>query len=429
MARAVDVPKFGPLQGVRVINAAKSTAGGFCSSVLAEMGADVIWCESPQSLDPTRAGAGEPAQAEHRNMRNICFSTPTPEGREILFDLLKNADIFFESSKGDHYAHKWGMTDEFLWSINPKLIIVHMTGFGVEGDPAYIRRPSFDGTAQAYSGFLTMQGQPGEIPFPAQPQIADYYFALFSASSAMAAYYRAKRTGEGESVDVAQIDCLMRVVGRRPMDLYNNSINDVKEGSKVVNCSGWGVYKCMDGKYVYMLHLGPSAIKAGLEIVGLGDKWGTDEYPVWKGNGFTAEPAGAELERRIVEFCNTHTAKEVEDTYWPAGVPCCRVMDYKDLAAHPHVQARGSVIEWEGVDGMVRKGAAPTPRFKNDPTKIWRGCPGVGYDNEDILKDLGYSDDKIKELYDKKVIMKLPIGKWTKEMFLAAGYTEDMFES
>ena len=86
MARAADVPKFGPLAGVRIVNATKSTAGGFANSILAEMGADVIWVESPQSTDPTRGGPGEPAQYERRNMRNICFNIPNSDGRKILFD-------------------------------------------------------------------------------------------------------------------------------------------------------------------------------------------------------------------------------------------------------------------------------------------------------------------------------------------------------
>ena len=429
MARAADVPKFGPLAGVRIVNATKSTAGGFANSILAEMGADVIWVESPQSTDPTRGGPGEPAQYERRNMRNICFNIPNSDGRKILFDLLKDADIFMEASKGDFYAHKWGLTDEVLWEVNPNLIIVHMTGFGVEGNPDYIRRPCFDGIAQAYSGYITMQGQEGLPPPPAQPQLGDYYFGLFAASSAMAALFRFRKTGEHESIDCAQIDCMMRITGRRAYDLFNNGVKDIKEGSSAKGAAGWGVYKCMDGRYVYMLHLGPTAMKAGLEIVGMGDKYGTDEFPVTRGNAFTAEPQGAELERRIREICATHTAKEVEDLYWPRGVPCCRVMDYKDLAEHPHVQARGTLIDWECTDGRSRKGPAPVPRFTHNPTRIWRGCPGIGYDNEDILKDAGYTDEQIQELYDKKILVKVPVTPaMDKAGLLKAGYTEDMFE-
>ena len=429
MARAIDMPKFGPLAGVRIVNATQSTAGGFANSILAEMGADVIWLESPQSTDPTRGGPGEPAQCERRNMRNICFDITAPEGKQLLLDLLKTADIFMEASKGDHYAAKWGLTDEALWEVNPDLIIVHMTGFGVEGNPAYIRRPSFDGIAQAYTGYINMQGVDGELPPPAAPQLADYYYGLFAANSALAALYRRRVTGEHESIDCAQVDCVMRISGYRAYEQMNYGSTYIKEGSRAKGGVGWGVYKCMDGKYVYMLHLGPGAMKAGLEIAGMGEKYGTPEFPVTRGNAFTAEPQGAELERRIEEICATHTAKEVEELYWPKGVPCCRVMDYEDLENHPHVQARGSIIEWECEDGRSRRGAAPVPRFTKNPTYIWRGCPGVGQDNEDILGEIGYSEDKIKELYDSKIVTKLPIRPaMDKAELLRQGYTESMFK-
>lgn len=115
MAKRADVPEFGMLRGVTVVNASTVVAGPIAASLMAEMGADVIWIESTKSPDTNRGKGGMGAECDRKNMRNISLDIPSPEGREILKKLLTNADIFIESSKGGTYT-KWGLTDEVLWS-------------------------------------------------------------------------------------------------------------------------------------------------------------------------------------------------------------------------------------------------------------------------------------------------------------------------
>ena len=128
MAKRADVPEFGMLRGVTVVNASTVVAGPIAASLMAEMGADVIWIESTKSPDTNRGKGGMGAECDRKNMRNISLDIPSPEGREILKKLLTNADIFIESSKGGTYT-KWGLTDEVLWSWNPKLVIAHFSGY------------------------------------------------------------------------------------------------------------------------------------------------------------------------------------------------------------------------------------------------------------------------------------------------------------
>ena len=159
MAKKTDIPNFGPLNGVRVVHCSQSLAGPFAASLMADLGADVIWVESAVGQDVSRIAPGMAAQLDRRNMRTIKLNVNTPAGKEVLLRLVREADIFLEASKPGQYK-KWGLTDEVLWQANPKLVIAHVSGFGQTGDPAYVSRPSFDPIGQAFSGFAAVNGMP-----------------------------------------------------------------------------------------------------------------------------------------------------------------------------------------------------------------------------------------------------------------------------
>ena len=148
-------PKFGPLSGVKVINAALSVAGPFAAQLMAEWGADVLWLENVKTRDIVRNGTGYFAEAERKNERSMPLNIPTPEGKEILFKLLKETDIYIEASKGGQYD-RWGLSDEVMWEANPKLVIVHISGFGQTGLPEYVRRGSYDPIAQAFGCYMQL---------------------------------------------------------------------------------------------------------------------------------------------------------------------------------------------------------------------------------------------------------------------------------
>ena len=125
MADRTTVPSFGPLSGVRLVHCSQSVAGPFAASLMADLGADVIWIESAVGQDVSRIAPGMAAQLDRRNMRTIKLNVNTPVGREVLLKLIREADIFLEASKPGQYE-KWGLTDERLWAENPRLVITHI---------------------------------------------------------------------------------------------------------------------------------------------------------------------------------------------------------------------------------------------------------------------------------------------------------------
>ncbi|MGM9607126.1 MAG: CaiB/BaiF CoA transferase family protein [Oscillospiraceae bacterium] len=396
-----QVPAVGVLQGVKVLSMANFIAGPYISSLFAEMGATVTSVERAELPDGLRTTVPEWFSCEHRNQLSMAIDIRAEESREIMKRLIQKNDIFIENAKAGSLA-RLGYSDEFIWKQNPKMVIVHVTGFGQFGDEGYIRRPCLDGIAQAFSGYMNFNG-PKETPMVARLYTADYMSALTGAVGALAALHRAQQTGKGESVDVAMYECMLRASGDAVGFGLNCGKEATRSGNRTDRAWGEGVYKCKDGKYVFWMsgQVGATTM-ATLKMVKMED---VDPRP-WP--PFSTQPEmGAELERRMKEYCDTHTRQEFLDEALSCGALACPIMSYADMLEDSHYRARGTIIEVEDpLMGQPWKSVRPTPYFVNEPSQIWRGTPVLGMDNDDILEELGFSADAIQQFYEQGVIRK-----------------------
>lgn len=401
MAKKTDIPNFGPLNGVRVVHCSQSLAGPFAASLMADLGADVIWVESAVGQDVSRIAPGMAAQLDRRNMRTIKLNVNTPAGKEVLLRLVREADIFLEASKPGQYR-KWGLTDEVLWGENPQLVITHISGFGQWGDPDYVSRASYDPIAQAFSGVMYMNGLPGRRSAPAEVSISDYYTGYMAAFASLAAYISAARTGKGESIDVSQYESTLRCEAGWPLDIWNDSGRPFVQGKGNNGNVGFNSYMCSDGREVYMVIIGPALLKRLMALLDLPYNEGV--FAGCINNVKEGTPAGEVLEKAIVDFCASRTSAEAEKAFAEAGLPCSRILSHMEMLDHPHYVARESLTRWQRVDGGELTGQNVTPKLKRNPGRIWRGCPLPGMDNEDILGELGYTRADIEAMYAEGVI-------------------------
>ena len=401
MAKKTDIPNFGPLNGVRVVHCSQSLAGPFAASLMADLGADVIWVESAVGQDVSRIAPGMAAQLDRRNMRTIKLNVNTPAGKEVLLRLVREADIFLEASKPGQYK-KWGLTDEVLWGENPQLVITHISGFGQWGDPDYVRRASYDPIAQAFSGVMYMNGLPGGRSAPAEVSISDYYTGYMAAFASLAAYISAARTGKGDSIDVSQYESTLRCEAGWPLDIWNDSGRPFVQGKGNNGNVGFNSYMCSDGREVYMVIIGPALLKRLMALLDLPYNEGV--FAGCINNVKEGTPAGEVLEKAIVDFCASRTSAEAEKAFAEAGLPCSRILSHMEMLDHPHYVARESLTRWQRVDGGELTGQNVTPKLKRNPGRIWRGCPLPGMDNEDILGELGYTRADIEAMYAEGVI-------------------------
>lgn len=403
-----DIPTFGPLQGVKVVHSSISIAGPFCAQLMADMGADVIWIENPKAPDIARGGGfhqGWSVEVNRRNMRSLALAIPAPEGREVFLDLMKETDIFIEASKGGQYE-KWGLSDEALWEVNPRLIIVHISGFGQKGLPAYTSRASYDPIAQAVGGLMYVNSVEGLSPFPSSQDVGDIYSGYLGAVGALAALHRVQATGKGESVDIAQYEAVLRSQGHAMMNELNTGkpiSHDLFPNANTV--SGYGSFKCADGKYCVLMILGPTVFKSAMEVLGL--PYGTEEIPAGTARLYHNMPGGKMIDEAVEKFCSEHTAAEVAQIFQEAKVPASLVYSYQDMIDDPQFVARNSFAKYPS-ERYETDIIAPNvqPVLTNEPGQVWRSGVDSGFDNDDILEEIGFNKEQIAHLYEEGVVAK-----------------------
>lgn len=407
-----DKTPFGPLAGVRVINAASSVAGPFAAALMADWGADVVWIENPKVPELTRGNLSP--QDNRRNMRNISLDIRSDQGREVLMKLVETADIYIESNKGGTYE-KWGLSDEVLWEVNPKLVIYHFSGYGQTGDPEYYKRPSYDAIGQAFSCYMSFQGYPDRPASPAMPWTGDLIPPLLGCASCLAALLKARETGQGESIDLAQYEALLRVQNAYPLEYLNTGKDltaETRPGDRSMYAA-WGNFECKDGR-IYMAAMGTMGMKGLIELLGL--EYGSEMFPEGVQWITTNDPGYSVINEALEKFLPTLTLAEIDEKFTAMGVACSPIMTYEQAVKHPQYIARENFTEWDAIagpfeDGKVR-GVNITPKFKNNPGKIVRGAVTAGYDNEEILGELGYSEEQIKSMYDNGAIAANDVMHW-----------------
>ncbi|MDR3572494.1 MAG: CoA transferase [Anaerolineaceae bacterium] len=400
MAKTTDIPKFGMLSGIKVFSTGTVVAAPFAAMLMAENGATVIHAESSLAPDTCRA-INYAWNQEHRNELAMAINIPTPEGKEIFIKMVKWADIWFESSKGGTYA-KWGLTDEVIWKENPKLIIVHISGFGQEGDPEYVSRASYDAIGQAFGGYMFINGMPEpNPPQRAVPYTCDYVTALNAAWAALAAYIKSKETGKGESLDIAQFEMMTKIQLHYPMTYFMDKKVLMRQGNADPKFAGYSAYKCQDGNYVFIGLVGGGPMKRAIPILGL---TGDPDFPAGMQLAIKGTPAGKKLDEAIQAYCDKYPAAVVDKQLMGADVPCSIIYSIDMAENNSHFIARKVFSEWDDPQYGKVKGVNVFPHAKNNPPKIWRGAPLYGMDNDDVLAEFGYSKEQIDELYTKGVL-------------------------
>lgn len=344
----------------------------------------------------------------------MTLNIPSPEGKEILLQMVKWADVLVESSKGGTWA-KWGLTDEVLWEANPALVILHISGFGNWGDPDYVRKASFDPIGQAFSGYSNLNGFPGCPPNVTKPFTGDFATALMGAWATLAAVIRARETGEGESIDCTQFESLVRIQGATLSDGINHGIQPMRIGNEDLVGACAGAQKCLDG-YCQVAVGGAGPVRKLVEFFGfaddpdfqpLGSYASITRAPGCKSLDDPLPPRAAKFRKALDEWCEARTVEEVNRTFSEMGIPVSPHMTYAMMLEDPHYKAREVFIEvHDEITDKDVKQVNMMPKFSKHPGQVVRGGAKYNADTDDILEEFGYSPAEIELLYEKGVIKK-----------------------
>ncbi|MCT2978209.1 L-carnitine CoA-transferase [Propionibacterium freudenreichii] len=392
MSLPTQKPSFGVLDGLKVIYSAVEIAVPTACEIMSEWGADVTWIENTHTGDSVR-DTTYVKEMERRNQRSLSMNPFSDEGKEILFKIIEDADVFVESSKGPAWARK-GITDEMLWERNPKLVIVHVSGFGHTGDPVRVNSAAYDLTVQDYAGYVYQNGTP-EQPMTAAPYTGDYFNSLMVVSSALAAVFRAQKTGKGESIDLAMYETMLRMGAYYMIDYLNAGIEYPRAGARNQNLCAIGQYKCRNG-VIGLCVYGVPQNKYLLEVIGLGELWGTEDYPEDTSALWLSSPKAELIESKLEEYLLARDVEDVEADFTAHKLAAQKCLSFEDILAEKHVQERGNFIEWQNAEGQDVKGLNTVPVFKNRPGQFWRPMPPLGYDTADLLAKAGFSPADIE---------------------------------
>ncbi|MCI0812694.1 MAG: CoA transferase [Chloroflexi bacterium] len=406
----------GPLKGVRVLDWTVWQFGPVSTAMMADMGADVIkiesldgdsgrglWRASSLTMD---LGGGRNAYFEttNRGKRGMAINFKTERGREIVYKLVKNADVFVQNFR-QGVAERLGMSYEKLSEINPMLVYGSANGYGPKGPDSHL--PSFDGCGQARSGLMMSASDPkAEYPTRVTQGVSDQIGAIMLCQGVLAALVCKHIQGKGQKVETSHLSANMWLQGMgMTMSLLNNGRSFQSYDREAPTNPLSNLYKAADGKCIQMMHLQPDPYWEPLARV-LGLEHLIDD-PRFSDMAARAENS-AELVKIIDEVFATKTVDEWDQALRASEVDFiyAKVQSVEELEQDPQVIANDYITEFEHpVLGSVKMCNHPNI-YSETPAGIWREAPELGQHTEEILIDeLGYDWDDIQELREAGAIL------------------------
>jgi crotonobetainyl-CoA:carnitine CoA-transferase CaiB-like acyl-CoA transferase len=389
----------GPLAGVRVLDCSTMIAAPTTAAMLADFGADVVKLERPGSGDHVRRygaqknGIGLYWKALGRNKRSVAFDLHGARAQELLLRWLPSFDIFIENFRPGT-LERWNLGPDRLLAAAPHLVILRMTAFGQHGP--YRDRAGFGTLAEAMTGIAAVSGYDDRPPLlPAFP-LADVMAGQAGAAAVCAAYARRLRTGDGEVIDFAIYEAVMKLVESQLTEFAANGTQHRRMGNRLDDTAPRGAYHCGDGGYVALSGSTQEVAERVLRTIG-GEALVAD--PRFRTN--TDRVAnGAALDALIDAFCATRPRDDVIGVLTGAG---CAVGPLESIASvfkNPQVAARGSLATLPDPElGEVVINNA-FPRFERAGAPLLRPGPSaVGADTKEVLaRELGLSAGEMREL-------------------------------
>ena len=391
------------LCNLRVIELGQLIAGPFAAKTLADFGADVIKIEPPNTGDPLRKwrllkdGTSVWWQIQSRNKRSIALDLKQVEAQDIVRQLVKDADVLIENFRPGA-MEAWSLGPDELLAINPKLIMLRISGYGQTGP--YRDKPGFGVVAEAMSGLRHLTAEPGRVPVRVGVSIGDTLASLHGVIGILLALHERHTSGKGQVIDVALYEAVFNCMESLLPEF--SAFGAVREaaGSALPGIAPSNAYKCQDGGYVLIAGNGDSIFKRLMQTMRR-DDLGSDA-------GLT-DNAGRvqrveEIDAAIGAWTATLSVAQVLELLDAASVPAGRIYNVADIAADPHYQARDMILQTVMADGSTLALPGIVPKLSRTPGSHRRNAPEIGQDTDAVLHDMGLTEAQIQALKDKGIV-------------------------
>ncbi len=377
----------GPLAGIRVLDVSTVYAAPITAMLLGDFGADVIKVEHP-SGDPARThgwnreGHGLWWKVISRNKRTVTLNLGKPEGQDILRRLVAEADVLVENFRPG-VMEKWGLGPDVLLEVNPRLVMLRVTGFGQTGP--YAQRRAFGTLMEAMSGFAHQTGQEDGPPTLPPFGLADGVAGISGALAAMIALYaRDARGGTGQVIDLSLLEPLLGILGPGPTVYDQLGIIAGRHGNRSPNNAPRNAYLTRDGRWVAISASATSIAERVMRLVGRAD---LTEKP-WFASAGERSRRSELLDAAVQKWIAARDFDEVVAAFEEAGAALAPIYDVEQLLNDPHVQARETITTVQDEDLGALKMQNLMFRLGGTPGAIRFPGRKIGQDTESVYREL-----------------------------------------
>ena len=386
-----------PLAGIKVVEMGQLIAGPFAAKTLADFGADVIKIEPPAVGDALRKwrllkdGTSVWWQVQSRNKRSLSLDLKQMEAQEIVRTLIQEADVLIENFRPGT-LESWGLGPDLLLEINPRLVMLRISGYGQTGP--YRDKPGFGVVAEAMGGLRHLTAEPGRVPVRVGISIGDTLASLHGVIGILLALQERHRSGLGQVIDIALYEAVFNCM-ESLLPEYS-AFGEVRQaaGSAMPGIAPTNAYCCADGGYVLIAGNGDSIFKRLMNLIGRND---LSADPGLINNEGRVKRV-MELDNAIGEWAKTISTDQALQALDLASVPAGRIYTIADIANDPHYRARGNIQTITMHDGTHLDVPGVIPNLSRTPGSIKTLAPDIGENTDEILRDIGLSEQQVAAL-------------------------------
>jgi crotonobetainyl-CoA:carnitine CoA-transferase CaiB-like acyl-CoA transferase len=396
---------YGPLHGLRVIEAATLAAGPMVGTALGEFGAEIIKVEPPVSGDPMRTwgdrrdGIGLVWKSVSRNKKCVTLDLRQAEGQQLLHQLLDVSDVLVVGNRPSA-LERWGIDYASVHEAHPQVVMLHVSGYGRGGPKS--DRPGYGTLAEAMSGFAHVTGQPEGPPTLPPFMLADGVASLAATYAVMMAlYHRDVHDGEGQLVDVNLIEPLARLIESSTLSYDQLGVSPGRVGNRLDASAPRNAYRTADDKWVAISSASPTiAVRVYRAI----DRPELAENPDYV-DPVKRQERAREVDRLVADWVVQRTLAEAMSVFERSEVTAAPIYDAELLRADEHLQARGTFVQLDDPDFGPMTVQAPIAILSETPGRIDHLGRALGADNETVYTGLlGLDADRLAALQAAGVI-------------------------
>lgn len=393
----------GPLAGIKVLELARTLAGPYCSMLLADMGADVLKVEQPGIGDETR-GYTPPAMAGescyylslNKNKQGITLNLKTEEGKQIVKELVKDADVLIENFRTGT-MEKLGLGYDVLKELNPRLVYCAVSGFGRTGPMK--DEPAYDLVMQAFGGLMSVTGEPDRPPVKVGFSIVDLTTGMYACIGTLLALWAREKTGRGQFVEASLLESIVSLQTYLAQGVMATGKAPGRLGSGHPNLAPYQVFETKDS-YVIIAVPNDWLWRKMCDALGLDN---LKDHPKFAVNADRVKHR-TELIELMTEFTRSRTTKEISTQLKEAGVPGGPINNIAEVLAEPQVIHRGMIQEVEHPTIGTLKMLGIPVKLSETPGSVRMAPPTLGQNNIEVLSRLGYTPEDMAALKGKGVI-------------------------